>query len=312
MILYIALSILMVMSRESGLSQRITTSGVTVLSGVQRTMHWIFGATESGLQNVIEVWNIRKHYVKLQDKLIDYAEYELQAQRLEKENQRLRMLLDLPPAPGFRQVIAPIVTWDPANLQHGFLIGKGYHAGVSPKMLVLAYNSERRIFGVIGRVVEVFPYSAKVVPLSHPDSFLTVKIEPSGFEGLVNGGSWSGDRLTLRYVSRNALSLLSVGDMAVTTTVRKNESDEGLLISDLYVGEIINIVDNPTLDALEVSLKSAVNIGRVEHVILLIADDVAGYDADNHLEDIDSTKVYTDFYQLQEQSGLPVKPLGSS
>ncbi|NIZ40525.1 rod shape-determining protein MreC [Spirochaetales bacterium BR193] len=310
MMLYITLSIFMIMSRESGISQRITTSGVRVLSGVQTAIRWSFNLTEDGIRNLTEFWSIRKHYMKLQHKLEDYAEYELQAHRLTQENQRLRALLELPPMPGFQQMTAQIITWDPSNLQHGFMIGKGAHAGVVAKMLVLAYNSDRQVFGVIGRIAEVFPHSARVIPLSHPDSFLTVRIEPSGFEGLVNGGSWSGDRLLLRYISRNALPVLSIGDMAVTTTLRKYEGEAEMLIGDLYVGEVESIIDNPTLDSLEISLKSIVDIGRVEHVVVLKPNETSQLQSE--LDSVEQTRVYQDFYQTQEQAGLPARVLGES
>jgi rod shape-determining protein MreC len=305
MLLYITLSLTMIFTRGSDLSQSIRQGGVSVLGGVQVGMSTGFSWLGQLATEAVEIWRMRDLYQRMQQRIVNYGFYEIEAHRLKLENEELRRQLGMPLSIGYRQVHAEVVARDASNLMHGFFINKGEYSGLQPKMLVLAYNADSQRYGVVGRIQEVFAYSAKVVPLNHPDFFLAVKILPSGYEGLIENGSWSGDTMIVNYLSRNALLGLSVGDTAVTSRVQGSEEEESPVIDNLYVGEVSRIIDDPTLASLRVELRSVIDLGRIQSVFVLLPEAESRWVPRTDLRSEQESSVYQEYYQEQEAAGLP-------
>lgn len=301
MLFYIILTSVMILSRDNGFNENVQKSGTNIVHAFYVGLSSSTEAVGRLAHDFSRVWNMNRHYKKMQEYVKKYSYYEIETQRLRMENDRLRRLMGLPMIDGYRQVHAHITVRDAANLSSEFMINKGSKAGLEPKMLVLAHNEDKQIYGVVGRIQEVFTYSAKVVPLSYPESFLSVQLLASGYEGLVTGGSWSGDRLILRYVSRGALASIATGDLATTSTSYRNE-ESVTSIPYLYVGEVEEVIDDPTEVSLSIVLRSIIDLGRVRDVFILLPEMQAQLVIGDQLRSVENNTMYEDY--IYEQNNL--------
>ena len=114
--------------------------------------------------------------------LVRHLELQLQGfQNAATENRELRAFLELPPATGWRLVIAPVIARDPVAWNRRFRIGKGAQEGVTMGAAVLSGNA------VIGRIAEVSPSSAVVLCLADPSCRLSVRVEATKAVGILAG-----------------------------------------------------------------------------------------------------------------------------
>jgi rod shape-determining protein MreC len=307
MLLYLALTSVMILARSSDFSQQVRYGGGTVLGGVQNALSVSVESIQQMSGDVVRLWRMNMHYKAMQKAIVEYSHYELEYHRLKLENERLRQELELPAQGGYKQVRAAVVARDGKNLSNHFVINKGYRSGLKPKMLVMAYNAQTNMYGVIGRVQEVFAFSARVVPITQNNAFLAAKVVPSGYEGLIVGGNWSGDEFILDYISRSALSRVAVGDTVVTSAVlQEGDTEASAVMSDLYIGEVLEILNDPTQVSLQLKIGSVMDLGRVSTVFVLVPEDQNALDwqLGANVQTPEQTRAYQEYYALQQGSGL--------
>ncbi|HPY90982.1 MAG TPA: rod shape-determining protein MreC [Lentisphaeria bacterium] len=100
---------------------------------------------------------------------------------LAQENAELRKILDLPPFPTWRVLVAHVLSRDPATWNWTFTIGKGSADGVTVGAVVLAGSN------VIGRVAEVFQQTAVIETIASPSCRFSVAIVDTPFTGIIHG-----------------------------------------------------------------------------------------------------------------------------
>ncbi len=114
------------------------------------------------------------------------ALYRIQAaetESLRNYNLRLRELLDLPSAPGFRYEVARVARRELSNWWQFILIRKGRDAGIVPGAGVVFAG------GVVGRVREVYAYTSRVELVTSRTYRMAARFEgetrPVRYEGVV-------------------------------------------------------------------------------------------------------------------------------
>jgi rod shape-determining protein MreC len=140
-----------------------------------------------------------------------------------KENQEIRRNFDLLPKDRFDLVAARIIGRDPGNSASLVEIDRGSEAGLERGMAVIVEAGV-----MVGRVEEVFPHSAKVMLLSHPDSVVNGITNDTGARGVARGEHGLG--LVYAMVQQN--ESLKAGD-AVVTSGLGGKAPSGLLIGTL-------------------------------------------------------------------------------
>jgi rod shape-determining protein MreC len=174
---------------------------------------------------------------------------------LQKENERLRSALSLPPFGGrFRLLAAQVVGRSPAPWFPLFQINQGSRAGVRQNMPVVVRS------GLVGKVVEVSPFSAKVMALTDPDSLVAAVDARSRDAGIV-AGSGSG-RLFMRYVSIGAD--VAPGDSIVTASLST------VFPAGLPVGQVTRAERKGQELFYVIEVKPAVNFSRLEEVFVVL------------------------------------------
>jgi rod shape-determining protein MreC len=149
-------------------------------------------------------------------------------------------------------IAASVVGYDPENAMRVVTIDRGANAHVNRDDGVV--NDD----GVVGRVIEVDPFSSKVLLITDVTSKLPSVVQRGRWWGIANG---TLTRVKLQYVSQDAH--LHAGDRVVTGEGRSFHA--GIL-----VGTIARVEPMPAgaLDQTAI-VEPAVAFGRLDHVLVL-------------------------------------------
>ncbi len=186
-----------------------------------------------------------------------------------RENARLRQLLGLRDRLDTPSIAAQTIGRDIAHAYESFTINVGSRDGVTLDAAVVAPNAI-----VVGRVVQVSPYTSTVQLITDPQSAVGAKVARSGAHGVVHGAG--GAALELGYVT--SLADVREGDLVVTS------GDDGIYPPGLEIGRVRRVVEGAPVPGLprlpdlarteaalflDITLEPLVDVRRVEQVLLL-------------------------------------------
>lgn len=181
----------------------VTTPLSATLSGVGR---WI-GGIPGGVGDYLAV---RSQNAALRQRLADQHALFLRARSLAYDNQRLKALLHLHERIAEPVVAARLVSSSASSTRRYAVLNAGSWQGVAPGQPV------RGPEGLIGRVLETGPNSARVLLLTDPESVVPVRRARDGVPALATG---RGDGLIdIKSVATAAIDLVP-GDVFVTSGV---------------------------------------------------------------------------------------------
>lgn len=103
------------------------------------------------------------------------------ARLLAAENLRLRALLGFADRKTPQPLAADVIAWLPSPFERTITLARGSRGGVVEGMAV------RTTAGLVGKVIEVSPFTAKVRLLTDPDSGVGVRIAGAGAFGILRG-----------------------------------------------------------------------------------------------------------------------------
>lgn len=165
---------------------------------------------------------------------------------LQRENQNYRQMLQLPQRQDHNMLLAEVIAQDPDNWFRTIILNKGSADGIAPYMPVIAYQTildapsqetidldslnQRFVYGVVGKVIQVTPHSARVLPIFDQYSRLGVFIEKSGHWAQLIGQSPQHVFPRVDYVSLSIF--LEEGDLVVTS------GGEGVFPRGIPVGKV--------------------------------------------------------------------------
>lgn len=159
------------------------------------------------------------------DTVISYSELQKENQRLkeaqlindgkllklaalEKENIRLRVLLENSFQLGEQVLVAELLSVTLAPYEHTVLVNKGSRFGVHAKQPVLDAN------GIVGQVIRALPSSSEVMLITDPDHAIPVEVNRNGLRTIAFG-TGQPNRLHLPFLAKNAD--IVPGDLLVTS-----------------------------------------------------------------------------------------------
>jgi rod shape-determining protein MreC len=190
----------------------------------------------------------------------DNARLRAENRKLRGEDAALRERLAVAPAEARiasaaerypRGIEARIIGYDPENALRVVTIDHGSRAGV------VRYEGVVNDDGVVGTVVEVGPFTSKVLLLTDVKSYVPAVVQRGRWWGIAKG---TLSRVQLQYVSQDAP--LHAGDMVVT--------GEGRTFRDgIPVGRIVAINHAEGGLYQSATVEPAVTFGALERVIVL-------------------------------------------
>lgn len=159
-------------------------------------------------ETVVSYVELQKENRRLKEtQLINDARL-LKLAALEKENIRLRMLLENSFQLGEQVLIAELLSVKLMPYEHTVVVNKGTRFGVHPEQPVLDAN------GVVGQVVRALPSSAEVMLITDPDHAIPVEVNRNGLRTIAFG-TGQPNRLQLPFLAKNAD--IVPGDLLVTS-----------------------------------------------------------------------------------------------
>ena len=132
----------------------------------------------------------------------------LKLSALEKENIRLRALLENSFKLGEQVLVAELLAVNLAPYEHIVVVNKGSRFGVHSKQPVLD------AYGIVGQVVRTLPFSSEIMLITDPNHAIPVQVNRNGLRTIAIG-SGQLNRLNLPFLPNNA-DILS-GDLLVTS-----------------------------------------------------------------------------------------------
>lgn len=174
------------------------------------------------------------------------------------ENQRLRELLELKQSDNSEQMIGcEIIAKEPGNWFNIFTVDKGENHGISVNDVVVTAK------GLVGRVSETGPVSAKVVAIIDDNSSVGAIVTRTQDIAIVDGElSLSDDGLCrLNYVTSGAK--LSQGDIIETSGLG------GVYPKGILIGTVTEIKENSSGVSSYAIVKPAVDFERIREVLVI-------------------------------------------
>lgn len=214
--------------------------------------------TAGGVGNLwreyVDLRNVRQENLRLQGETavlrrrIDYLEEQV------LEAQRLRGLLAMQETWRADLVAARVIGKDATNWFKTILIDRGSGAGLRRNLPVVAPE------GLVGRIVEVTPSTARVQLITDPVSASGALVQRTRVTGIAVGNLDSG--LTVRYLP--LLADVAVGDSVVTSGMG------GVFPKGIPVGRVTAVERKSGGLFQEAVLQPMVDLGRLEEVLVLM------------------------------------------
>lgn len=187
----------------------------------------------------------------------DQLIYQAQLQRLtaiQNENNYLKALLQSSKQVKGRTLIADLLAVDVEPFINQVILDKGANQGVYIGQPVLD------AYGVMGQVIQVEPFSSRVLLLNDPHSGIAIQNSRNGMRATATGDSYSG-KLRILYVPKTAD--VEVGDLFLTSG-----------LGDRYpqgfpVGRVVSVVKDPAHQFSDITLEPSARLGSSRQVLLI-------------------------------------------
>lgn len=185
---------------------------------------------------------VRQERDALREKVKSNLDLQVELVRLREENVKLRQFLQLPPVANHPVLQAEVISQDPDNWFRTIIINKGSADGVATYMPVVALQSvvvpgqggkppeTKLVAGIVGKVIQVNPHSARILPLTDQFSRIGVTVKKTGHWALLTGQSPHQDMPLVDYLSLGVF--ISTGDEIVTS------GGDGIFPRGLPVGTV--------------------------------------------------------------------------
>jgi rod shape-determining protein MreC len=172
----------------------------------------------------------------------------------ERENARLRQMLNFAAEKGFRSVAASVIGSDPSGWIRGIVIDRGSVHGVEPGMAVVHSK------GIVGQVASVSSNSSRVLLVNDHSSGVDVVVQGSRARGVVEG---AGERVCeLKFITKE--TPVREGDLIITSGMDR------VFPKGLIVGTIVGVDAQSGGLFQTVEVKPSVDFSRLEEVLIVL------------------------------------------
>ena len=221
---------------------------VSLTSGLGYT----FVSLRDGFANA---WKSFQDQAGLEDKISGLERQLEAAKETDRENARLRKLLEFKETQKVKAIPARVIGWDISPWRKMIILDRGQSSGIQKDMSVVVAE------GLVGRVFEAGPRTARVLILLDPESRVSALAAEGRAQGVVEGNG--SDLLSLEYLVLDAS--VEVGETVLTSGATALFS-KGILIGKVQF--IAKAADGLHLSA---EIKPAVSFKELEEVLCLVS-----------------------------------------
>lgn len=194
-----------------------TTPGQTVvqtlLSPLRSGFHSMTSLAERYYNYIFKYESLQAENAALTRKLNAMEEDVRSADALQRENERLRQLLELTQdREDYLREEAYIVSWDSSNYKSAFTINKGSSSGLEEGMVAITEFGQ-----VVGLITDVGPNWATVTTVLDSSLQISGSVASSGYTGIVQGAFSTGQEGKMRMNYLPTVAVIRNNDQVVTT-----------------------------------------------------------------------------------------------
>jgi rod shape-determining protein MreC len=241
---------------EGGPLDGLREFATSTMEPVQRGLAAVARPVVDGAANLGELWSIRADNEDLRTRVAAMEERQLSTEAIERENERLRALLELREANDWETVAASTVAFTPSNFEWTITIDVGADDGVREDMPVVEGS------GLVGKVIQVTPTSSRVLLAIDPNFSAATRSAAAGDVGVVTG---QGSDL-MRMVADDRGAELAPGDEIVT-----NNYEFGVFPHGIPVGVVETDADDRGQLSTSVLVRPFVDFNRLSEVLVILS-----------------------------------------
>ena len=230
----------------------------TILSPIRSGIAAIDRQAEQYYNYLFSYESLQARNAELEKRILEMQEDVRNAAALQRDNEQLRLLLDLVDEhEDYSLVSAYIISWNASNYRSAFTIGKGTNSGLEAGMCAITENGQ-----VIGLVTEVGANWATITTVQDSSLEISASIASSGYTGVVQG-TYLGDGssvLRMNYLPTDAI--LKNHDQVVTT-------GSTLYPRGLLLGYLTNVGLDETGVAKYATLEASCDFAGLEQIFII-------------------------------------------
>lgn len=204
----------------------------------------------------VDIVNTSKENVELKKKVETLENTIFQLNELERENERLKQLLEFGKDIPRKKVLAQVVSWDASNEFKVLRINKGANDGLSLLAPVITMT------GLVGYVYRVSGNYSDILTILDQNNRVDSIVARTRTHGIVEG--FSDFKCQLKYVPRT--EQLEIGDEVITAGLGE------IYPKGIKVGKISKIDKENFGITQRIVLEPSVNFQKLEEVVVLIED----------------------------------------
>ncbi len=236
-----------------------------LLKPIENVVAQLFFPLQRGLDSLGERFtNLGRYFQDLEtlrgqseelQKLVDQLVIEnVRLREAEIENVTLRQQLGFKEAnPDYQLVSAQVIGRDPSNLLQYITIDRGNGDGIAIGMPIVTPQ------GLVGRVVETYPRSSRVLLITDTSSSVNALIQNSRATGVVQGKPGGG--VVMRYIQQG--EEVRVGDLVLTSGLGGNFPRR------LVIGQVTAVRQKDIELFQEAEVEPTVEFGHLEMVMII-------------------------------------------
>jgi rod shape-determining protein MreC len=235
--------------------------------GVRLIRSWVVGvvtppeillhATGQGIRgilaNYIDLIHVRKQNKDLKAELDQLRLEEDSLAEDARQGQRLQALLEFKEKYVYKTVAAQVIGTSGTEQSHVLLIDKGSHDGIKPDMPVITPD------GIVGKTRDVFRHTSQVLEISDATSGAGVILEKTRIRGVLRGDTWGQPEI----VNVSPDERIQQGETVLTS------GGDAIYPRGLAVGIVDRVVTQPEGTLVNVLVKPAANLSRLEEVLVI-------------------------------------------
>ena len=240
----------------------IVSQGVNDVTNILgRMLAYPANSVNDFMGSISNLTNTYQENQTLKQKVETIYELEVQLNDLKKDNEKMKEALKLQDTLNDYSLInATVIARNPDTWRDIVTINKGSNDGLTPQMSVMSDN------GLVGKVLDVNPTSARVALLSNNDNTLVrvaamIQGEKESIYGTLTGFDHEKNILIMSQIQ--ATQEIKVGDKVVTSGLG------GVSPSSLYIGTVEEVAMDRFGLYKEVRIKPAADTNDVRYVTVV-------------------------------------------
>lgn len=241
----------------------IVTQGVNDVTNILgRLVSYPSNSINDFIDSVGDLSNTYQENQSLKQKIDTIHELEVQLNELKRDNQKMKETLKLQDTLNdYTLVNATVIARNPDTWRDVITINKGSNDGIQPQMSVMSDN------GLVGKVLDVNPTSARIALLSNADNTLVrvaamIQNEKEPIYGTITGYDEKTNMLVMSQIQ--ATQDIKVGDKVVTSGLG------GISPNSLYIGTVEEVAMDRFGLYKEVKIRPAADTNDVRYVTVVI------------------------------------------